>query len=141
MILILGGGLTGLTVAYELEKKKIDYLVIEKEDELGGLCRTQKEKGFIFDYTGHFFHFSSKQKKIQRFVFELLNNKFLKIHRNSKIYTKYSQKDNKLLPYPFQANIKFLHPHIRKECLKELLKSNLQHKSPKNPPPPPSGSW
>ncbi len=132
MILILGGGLTGLTVAYELEKKKIDYLVIEKEDELGGLCRSQKEKGFIFDYTGHFFHFSSKQKKFQRFVFELLNNKFLKIHRNSKIYTKYSQKDNKLLPYPFQANIKFLHSDIRKECLKELLRSNLQHKSAKN---------
>jgi len=133
MILILGGGLTGLTAAYELEKKKVNYLIIEKEDTLGGLCRSQKERGFVFDYTGHFFHFPSQQKKIKNFVFELLNNKILKIHRNSKIYTQYSQTDNNLLPYPFQANIKFLYPEVRKECLKELLKSNLQyHKSPKN---------
>ena len=37
--LILGGGITGLSTAYHLEKAhQTDYLVVEKNNFLGGLC-------------------------------------------------------------------------------------------------------
>lgn len=125
MIIILGGGLTGLTVAYELEKRKKNYLLFEKENTLGGLCKSVEKKGFIFDYTGHFLHFPEKQKNIKNFIFSLFKDDLLKIYRNAEIYTKYSDTKNKLLPYPYQANIKFLSKEIKKNCLLHLLYSHL----------------
>jgi protoporphyrinogen oxidase len=39
-IVIIGGGYTGLTAAYELSKKYKNVTIIEKEQELGGLARS-----------------------------------------------------------------------------------------------------
>ncbi|MFN3550539.1 MAG: protoporphyrinogen/coproporphyrinogen oxidase [Endomicrobiia bacterium] len=125
MIIILGGGLTGLTSAYGLEKKKVEYLLLEKENVLGGLCRSVEKNGFVFDYTGHFLHFHKNQDSVKSFVFSLLKNDLLRIHRNAKIYTKFSETNNRLLPYPYQANIKFLSKKVRKNCLLQLLNSQL----------------
>ena len=56
-VIIIGAGLTGLSAAYHLEKKGFnDYLIVEKEDSPGGLCRSIKQDGFTFDYTGHLLH-------------------------------------------------------------------------------------
>lgn len=121
-VVILGAGLTGLTVSYELQKRKIDYLVLEKEPRIGGLCKSVDFKGFIFDYSGHFLHFSDY--KIENFVKEILKDNILKIKRESRIYTKYSN-GNVLIPFPFQANIKFLSNDVRLKCVKELLKSYI----------------
>lgn len=126
-VVIIGGGLTGVTSAYELKKRNIDYLLIEQENELGGLCKTIKMNGFFFDYTGHFLHFPSSDKHVKNFVFSILKDNIIKVNRNAKIYTKYSVLDNKLIPYPFQANIKFLTPKQRKKCLYDLLGSHLNN--------------
>ena len=62
--LILGGGITGLSVAYHLEQKgHTDYLVLEKENEPGGLCRSIYKNGFTFDYAGHLLHLHTPQGK------------------------------------------------------------------------------
>ena len=56
-IVIAGAGLTGLSTAYHLEKNKFDdFEIYEKENEVGGLCRSVKQDGFTFDYTGHLLH-------------------------------------------------------------------------------------
>ena len=57
MDLIVGAGVTGLSYA---AYTKNDYLVIEKESEIGGYCRTIKQDGFVWDYSGHFFIFKMK---------------------------------------------------------------------------------
>jgi len=54
--LIVGAGVSGLAFANFLEHE--DYLVIEKENEVGGYCRTIHSKGYVWDYAGHFFHFT-----------------------------------------------------------------------------------
>jgi monoamine oxidase len=41
-ILIIGGGLSGLTLAFRLEQLHIPYLVLEATDRLGGRVRTEK---------------------------------------------------------------------------------------------------
>ena len=44
--LIIGAGITGLAFAKEIGS---DYLIVEKEREIGGFCRTIKSGGFIWD--------------------------------------------------------------------------------------------
>ena len=47
--LIVGAGISGLTFANYC---KGDYLIIEKENEVGGYCRTFKRKDYVI-----FIHF------------------------------------------------------------------------------------
>jgi protoporphyrinogen oxidase len=47
---ILGGGLTGLTIAANLKNR--DFELFEKEKECGGLCRSFQQEGLTFDYGG-----------------------------------------------------------------------------------------
>ena len=47
---LVGGGITGLTLAYELEKLGVKDLVLcEREDRLGGNIATAHEAGFLLD--------------------------------------------------------------------------------------------
>ena len=61
--LIAGGGLAGLSCARELAENSRSYLLVESEQEIGGLCRTVLTRGFAFDYTGHFLHFQKPEMK------------------------------------------------------------------------------
>ena len=67
--LIIGAGVSGLAFASKIVNQ--DYMIIEKEEEIGGYCRTIKKEGFVWDYAGHFFHFSHPEIKEQ--FSELLN--------------------------------------------------------------------
>ncbi len=48
-IIILGSGLTGLTCAHYLTKKKRNFIVIDKQTQVGGVIGTVKENGFIYE--------------------------------------------------------------------------------------------
>lgn len=48
-VVIIGGGLTGLSTAFFLKRKGIDILVVEKENRLGGQIHTFKKDGFVFE--------------------------------------------------------------------------------------------
>ena len=61
--LIIGAGISGLTFA---NYAKDNYLVVEKEKEVGGYCRTIKRNGYVWDYAGHFFHCIGGKPKHQR---------------------------------------------------------------------------
>ncbi len=52
-VVILGGGLTGLTAAYELAKKGLKPLVLEKEKDLGGLAGYFEHDGFKLEKFYH----------------------------------------------------------------------------------------
>ena len=54
-VLVVGAGVTGLAFAQALRTD--DYLVCEASDDVGGYCRTVRRDGFVWDYSGHFFHF------------------------------------------------------------------------------------
>ena len=55
-IYVLGGGVTGLAVAYELLKRGQDVEIIEKSDSLGGLAKTLNWKGRPIDMGPHIYH-------------------------------------------------------------------------------------
>ena len=113
MDLIVGAGITGLSYAAATSN---DYLVIEKEPEIGGYCRTILQDGFIWDYSGHFFHF--RNKDIERFVMD-------KMHKDRDIITlkKMTQirYKNKHIDYPFQKNIHQLDKAEFIDCLYDLF--------------------
>ena len=50
--IIIGAGITGLTVAERLCDN--NYLVIEKENHIGGYCSSIKNGEYVWDYAGHF---------------------------------------------------------------------------------------
>lgn len=67
-ILILGGGVTGLTAAYELVKQNCEVLLLEKEKFIGGaLASTYKNNYYIEDIYHHVFSNDAE-------LFELLKN-------------------------------------------------------------------
>ncbi len=48
-VAVIGAGLTGLTTAYYLKKKGIDFQVFEKSDRVGGVIQTVKKDGFMYE--------------------------------------------------------------------------------------------
>jgi oxygen-dependent protoporphyrinogen oxidase len=48
-VAIIGGGVSGLTVAHWLNKRQVDVVVLEKEAEVGGTMKTVREKGFLIE--------------------------------------------------------------------------------------------
>src|SRR3989337_523512 len=48
-VLIIGGGISGLTAAYWLYKNGIDVTVLEKETRAGGSIRTVKDNGYLIE--------------------------------------------------------------------------------------------
>ena len=62
--LVVGAGMSGLAFADWV--KSDDVLVLEAEDEVGGYCRTIVQDGFVWDYSGHFFHF--RHPEIERYL-------------------------------------------------------------------------
>lgn len=108
--LIIGAGISGLSVAARTN----DYLVIEKECEVGGLCKTIKRNGYIWDYSGHFFHF--KEEKLKReFIDQIPKDQIITKEKCTQINRK-----NILIDFPFQKNIHQLEKQDFIDCLYDL---------------------
>jgi len=48
-VVIIGAGLTGLTMAFYLKKAGINFLIIDKSAKTGGVIQTIREKGFVYE--------------------------------------------------------------------------------------------
>lgn len=48
-VVIIGAGLTGLSLGFWLKKAGIDFTIIEKENRTGGVINTVRENGFVFE--------------------------------------------------------------------------------------------
>jgi protoporphyrinogen oxidase len=83
-VVIIGAGPAGLTAAYELVKRDIEPIVLEKVDKVGGLARTEIYNGYRFHIGGH--RFLTQVEEVQRLWQALLEESFLKVPRLSRIY-------------------------------------------------------
>lgn len=110
---ILGAGITGLSIGEKLNPN--EYYILEKESNKGGYCRTIKRNGYIWDYSGHFFHFKTKEME-RKFVEYIGIDNLVKVRKNTKIYY-----ESGLIDYPFQKNIHQLPKQDFIECLYELF--------------------
>ena len=113
--LIIGAGISGLTFANFI---KDDYLIIEKENEVGGCCRTIKKGEYLWDYAGHFFHFKTDEMK-KLFEDLMKDEELIFQEKNTKIYY-----GDRLIDYPFQMNIHQLPQQEFIDCLYDLYNKN-----------------
>lgn len=81
---VIGAGPAGLTAAYELAKKGMQSIVLEKDSKVGGISRTETYKGYRFDIGGH--RFFTKVDAVQRFWYEIMGDEFIKVPRMSRIF-------------------------------------------------------
>lgn len=114
--LIIGGGISGLTLANYIT----DYLIVEKDSSLGGYARTHYVDDYIWDYAGHFFHFKTDEFK-SMFINSMDKKDYIIKNKNTYIYF-----EDKLIDYPFQMNIHELSKDKFIDCLYDLF--NKQEK-------------
>ena len=110
--LVIGGGMSGLSFADWVPGD--DYLVMETLNELGGYCRTIKQDGFVWDFSGHFFHF--RRPEIERYLVERMGDQEIRtVAKQSRIYFQGTMVD-----FPFQKNIHQLPKEDFIDCLHDL---------------------
>ncbi len=117
--LIIGAGISGLTFANYVNK---DYLIIEKENEVGGYCRTIKRNGYVWDYAGHFFHFNTEEFK-KKFLDKMPKDDIIYNDKCTKILYK-----GKFIDFPFQTNIHQLEKEEFIDCLYDLFNKEEKDK-------------
>lgn len=122
-ILILGAGIAGLSAAWHLEKEDVPCLILEKEDEIGGLCRSKNVNGFVFDYSGHLLHF--KTPYVFDLARKLLKGRLVKHERSAwvSVCGRYTR-------YPFQANLYGLPAKVIQECLEGFVRAQKKRHEP-----------
>jgi len=118
----VGGGISCLAAA---RKFRGDSILFEREDRVGGLCRTEEVRGFSFDRTGHLLHL--RDKRVERLVGGLLEGNLVSRIRNSWIYS-----HGVYTRYPFQSNFFGLPPDVVAECLLGVVRAREKKQSQKN---------
>ena len=105
---ILGAGLTGLSTALHATG---DVTVLEQAAEVGGKARSQRDRGYTFDVTGHWLHL--RDDRVKALAGRLFGaGELVEIERRTGVYT-----HGVMLPYPFQANLYGLPLPVVQECL------------------------
>ena len=106
-VVILGGGLAGLSCGYEMSKAGIRVTVLEREPVVGGMANSWSEGDvahageagsdyFSYDYGPHRFH--TGEQELIRHVEEILGDNRVPAKRLSRIYM-----DGKFFNYPLDA--------------------------------------
>lgn len=114
---ILGGGLSGLTLARFLHERGEEIVVLEAEPEVGGLCRSRREGGFCFDSGGSHIIFS-RDEEVLGFMLSVLGENRAVRKRNTRIFYK-----DRFVKYPFENGLSELPKEDLYFCLHEYIKT------------------
>jgi protoporphyrinogen oxidase len=98
---ILGGGPAGLTAGYVLAKQGLPVIVLEAENQVGGIAKTAVRDGYRFDLGGH--RFFTKVKEVDDLWHEIMKEEFLERPRMSRIYWRDRRGRTKFLDYPLRG--------------------------------------
>ena len=109
---IVGAGISGLALANFLDGE--DYAIFERDAAIGGYCKTVVQDGFVWDYSGHFFHF--RYPEIEALLRSRMEGQeILTVEKQAKILYK-----GALIDFPFQKNIHQLPKDEFIDCLYDL---------------------
>lgn len=110
MILVLGAGVTGLAAASALVRAGRPFLVLEKEAEAGGWCRSLAVGKYRFDMSGHFLHCADPS--IRADLTSLPGVAWREVARDAGVFL-----DGLLTPFPFQSNLHGRDRALVRRCL------------------------
>ncbi|MCQ1537972.1 FAD-dependent oxidoreductase [Methanocalculus taiwanensis] len=126
---ILGGGLTGVTLSRLLQQAGEEAIVFEKEDRIGGLCRSESADGFTFDIGGSHIIFS-RNETVLSFMNDLLSSNKAERKRNTKIFYK-----GLMVTYPFENGLYELPKEDLFYCISEYIKTIIAAEKGEIPAP------
>ncbi|NRA32165.1 MAG: FAD-dependent oxidoreductase [Polyangiaceae bacterium] len=119
--------MTGLSFADAVNTD--DYILCESLDDVGGYCQTVFQDGFVWDYSGHFFHFRNKDIE-EELVSRIGKDRVRTINKDSRIYWR-----DHIIDFPFQKNIHQLPKDEFIECLVDVYEADQAQRdgqAPKN---------
>lgn len=114
-ILIAGSGIAGCAAANELQTNGIDYLLVEKNIEPGGLTRSISVSDAHFDYTGHFLNLVRFKSPAALPYANLNDEDWMLVNRKSAVYI-----EGKMVPAPLQYNLFYLPEPEREKCIRDF---------------------
>jgi len=132
---ILGGGLSGLTLARLLYKQGQEVVVLEAEREYGGLCQSKTDQGFTFDTGGSHIIFS-RDDEVLAFMRRMVAGNEQRNNRTTKIFYK-----QRFVKYPFENGLSDLPPEDRFFCINEFIKTLIAVEKGEIPAPANFREW
>jgi protoporphyrinogen oxidase len=116
-VAILGAGLTGLSAAWTLGERGVDYRIFERLDRVGGHAVTAEEDGYRFDRTGHLLHLRHPRwkERVLGWVPDCSN-----VVRKSRVFS-----HGVYTRYPFQANTFGLPADVAHECVLGFVRAAM----------------
>lgn len=110
-IVILGGGLAAVSLAYFLqEEESIEGItILEKEDGIGGLCRSIRKDGYTYDIGPHILF--SKDKEMLELMLEV-TGETNRLRRSNQIIHK-----GRYVQYPFENDLSKLPKEDLEYCI------------------------
>lgn len=95
-IAIIGAGPAGITAAKKLQERGCQYLLFERDTQVGGMSKTIKLWGRNVDLGPH--RFFSSDVRVNKIWLEAVENEYHMVNRITRIYYK-----NKFYSYPLKA--------------------------------------
>jgi protoporphyrinogen oxidase len=127
-VVILGAGLAGLSTALHLPADR-PWLLVEREQRVGGKARSRRRDGYTFDVTGHWLHL--RDDRVRALVDDLFDaGDLVEIERRTGVYT-----HGAMLAYPFQANLHGLPLPVVAQCLQGFVQAQVAAALPDAPAP------
>ena len=122
-VLIVGAGVSGLSLGSLLADRGIPSVVIEKEDRAGGLARSFEYDGYVFDIGPHRFH--TDVTHVEDFIRRVLADDARSISRES--WVRFA---GQFYPWPLHPSKELLRfpPGVALGALADL--ASLYHKKP-----------
>lgn len=119
---IIGGGISGISLARMLHQKDHGVTVLEKESTIGGLIRCKKVNGNLFHTVGGHV-FNTKNEEVNQWFWQFFdrNNEFISAKRNAKIWIQ-----GKFLGYPLENYLYQLDEADLKIIISDLLHLSRQ---------------
>jgi len=113
---VIGGGLAGLACARELGNA---CTLLEAEDRLGGLVRTDVIDGFSFDWTGHWLH--ARDPEMRKLIQERwLGGNLLEVQRRARIHS-----EGVWTTFPYQFHLYGLPARTVSDCILGFIDATL----------------
>lgn len=124
---ILGGGLSGVVMAYLLQDRPdiSEITILEKENTLGGLCRSFQLNGVTYDIGPHILF--SRDEEILTYIRMMLGGNASQFIRNAQIYVA-----GGFVKYPFENWLLYLPPKEREYCFHTFINNRYNNQHPTN---------
>lgn len=118
-ITLLGGGISSISLAYNLQKYKFikKIYILEKNSQLGGLLRSYNFNNIKYDVGPHIIF--SKHKNVLNKIKKILGSNKIKIKRSNKIL----YKKDIFIKYPFENDLAKLPKKDLNFALQKFLKN------------------